>query len=175
MKRLLRMSLDTLLMSTLPIVMWILLGVFLDKNISNVFTLTYPIQFVMGLLLAIFGIGANINATKNNKKYLVDSNIILGTIIGLVVTCLLISNVDKYIQFMSMDIEIYKSFCIYSFTLMYLQLVLQLICQKLYYLEKNKEANKLTILFNLINFFIIIILSYITNASIHKHDIIDKF
>ena len=35
MRRLLRISLDTLLTSTLPIVMWVLLGIIVNKNISN--------------------------------------------------------------------------------------------------------------------------------------------
>lgn len=166
MKRLLRISLDTLLMSTMPIIMWILLGIILDKNISNVFTLTYPIQFVTTLLLSIFGTGPNVNAIKNKKQSLVDSNILLGGIVGLVITVILSINVDHYINFMSMDVQIYRVFCIYSFILMYLQLILQLICQKLYYLEKNKESNKLTITFNIINIICIVLLSYITRNQV---------
>lgn len=162
MKRLLSISLDTLLISTMPIIMWILLGIILDKNITNVFTLTYPIQFVTTLLLAIFGTGPNVNKTKNNKEYLVDSNIILGSGISLLITIILCINVDNYIKFMSMDVQIYRVFCIYSFILMYLQLILQLVCQKLYYLEKNKESNKLTIIFNIVNIISITILSFIT-------------
>ena len=111
MKRLLRISLDTLLMSTLPIVMWILLGIIINKDITNVFTLTYPIQFVTTLLVAIFGTGANINAIKSDKKNLVDSNIILGSIIGFLVLLILCLKVDDYIKFMSMDINTYKNFC----------------------------------------------------------------
>lgn len=166
MKRLLRISLDTLLMSTMPIIMWILLGIILDKNISNVFTLTYPIQFVTTLLLSIFGTGPNVNAIKNKKQSLVDSNILLGCIVGLIITVILTVNVDHYINFMSMDVQIYRVFCIYSFILMYLQLILQLICQKLYYLEKNKESNKLTITFNIINIICIVFLSYITRNQV---------
>ena len=166
MKRLLSISLDTLLISTMPIIMWILLGIILDKNIANVFTLTYPIQFIITLLLSIFGIGPNINKTKNNKEYLVDSNIILGSGISLLITIILCINVDNYIKLMSMDVQIYKVFCIYSFILMYLQLILQLVCQKLYYLEKNKESNKLTIIFNMVNIISIIILSFITRNQI---------
>lgn len=166
MKRLLRISLDTLLTSTMPIIMWILLGIILDKNITNVFTLTYPIQFIITLLLSIFGIGPNVNATKNNKKYLADSNIILGSIISFLITIILCVNVDNYIKFMSMDVKIYRVFCIYSFILMYLQLILQLVCQKLYYLEKNKESNKLTIIFNIINIVSIVVLSFITKNQI---------
>lgn len=166
MKRLLRISLDTLLMSTLPIVMWILLGIIINKDITNVFTLTYPIQFVTTLLVAIFGTGANVNAIKNDKKKLVDSNIILGSIIGFIVTIFLCLKVDSYILFMSMDINKYKIFCIYSFILMYLQMVLQLICQKLYYMEENKKSNRLTICFNILNVILITLLSYISKNQI---------
>lgn len=118
MKRLLRISLDTLLTSTLPIIMWILLGIIVNKNITNVFTLTYPIQFIMGLLVSIFGIGANINAVKSKRNNLVDSNIILGCFVGGILTFILCVNVDTYIEFMSMEVNIYKVFCIYSFILL---------------------------------------------------------
>lgn len=166
MKRLLRISLDTLLMSTLPIIMWILLGIIISKEITNVFTLTYPIQFVTTLLVSIFGTGANVNAKKNDKINLVDSNIILGTIVGFIITVFLCLNVDSYILFMSMDIDTYKIFCIYSFILMYLQMVLQLICQKLYYMEENKKSNRLTICFNILNVVLITLLSYISKNQI---------
>lgn len=161
MKRLLRISLDTLLMSTLPIVMWVLLGIVVNKDITNVFTLTYPIQFITTLLVSIFGSGANINATKSDRNSLVNSNIILGSLIGLIITLLLSLNVNKYIEFMSMDINTYKTFCIYSFILMYLQLILQLVCQKLYYLDETKKSNRLTIFFNIVNIVLIIFLSAI--------------
>ena len=161
MKRLLRISLDTLLMSTLPIVMWVLLGIVVNKDITNVFTLTYPIQFITTLLVSIFGSGANINATKSDRNSLVNSNIILGSLIGFIITLLLSLNVNKYIEFMSMDINTYKTFCIYSFILMYLQLILQLICQKLYYLDETKKSNRLTIFFNIVNIVLIIFLSAI--------------
>lgn len=161
MKRLIRISLDTLLMSTLPIIMWILLGIVVRKEITNVFTLTYPMQFITTLLLAIFGIGANVNATKNNKDYLINSNIILGSLVGLAITILAVLKVNEYIEFMSMNISIYKNFCIYSFILMYLQLVVQLICQKLYYKDETKKSNKLTLAFNITNVALIVVTSMI--------------
>ena len=91
MKRLLRISLDTLLTSTLPIIMWILLGIIENKNITNVFALTYPIQFIITLIISIFGAGANINATKSKRSNLVDSNIILDIFIGFIITFVLCS------------------------------------------------------------------------------------
>jgi hypothetical protein len=161
MKRLLRISLDTLLMSTLPIIMWMLLGIAIDKNIANVFTLTYPIQFLIATIVAIFGIGPNINATKNNKKDLINTNIVIGTIISLIIISVLVFNVDTYIKFMNMDVKTYKIFCIYSFIFQCLQLVLQLICHKLYYLNQHKKSNKLTLIFNITNIIFIILLSLI--------------
>ncbi len=161
MKRLLRISLDTLLTSTLPIIMWVLLGIIENKNITNVFTLTYPIQFIITLIISIFGSGANINATKSKRSNLVDSNIILGTLIGFIITFVLCLKVNLYIEFMSMDVETYKTFCIYSFILMYLQLILQLVTQKLYYMDENKKSNKLTMFFNITNVILILFLSFI--------------
>lgn len=160
MKRLLRISLDTLLTSTLPIIMWVLLGIIENKNISNVFTLTYPIQFIITLIISIFGSGANINATKSKRSNLVDSNIILGILIGFIITFVLCLKVNLYIEFMSMDVETYKTFCIYSFILMYLQLILQLVTQKLYYMDENKKSNKLTMFFNITNVILILFLSF---------------
>ena len=60
MKRLLQISLDTLLASFLPIVTWMLLGFIINQDIANVFSLTYPIQFVYLLFVSLFGIGPNI-------------------------------------------------------------------------------------------------------------------
>lgn len=165
MKRLLRISLDTLLTSTLPIIMWILLGIIVNKNITNVFTLTYPIQFVITLLISIFGTGANINATKSNRNNLIDSNIVLGSLVGGIITFILCLKVNLYIEYMSMDVEMYRTYCIYSFILMYLQLILQLVSQKLYYMDENKKSNKLTIFFNITNIILIVLLSFITKDN----------
>ena len=50
MKRLLRISLDTLLMSTLPIIMWVLLGIIISKEITNVFTNGFTINMSKAIL-----------------------------------------------------------------------------------------------------------------------------
>ena len=67
MKRLLQISLDTLLASTLPIIMWLLLGFIISKEISNVFSLTYPLQFFYMLFITLFAIGPNITSKKQNN------------------------------------------------------------------------------------------------------------
>ena len=83
--------------------------------------------------------------------------IILGTIV---------LNIDKYIVFMHMDIDTYKTFAIYGLIQMFLQLLLNLSLCKLYYENDNKRANKYSFWFNLINFSSLIIMSIITKEQI---------
>ena len=157
MKRLLRISLDLLITSTVPIASWFLLGILIEPNLINIFTLTYPIQFVMSILHSLFGVGANIYAYKENNKNAINSGIILGSIIGLLIFLLISINIDNYILFMGMNAEEYRIFGIYAIMQIYLQLILYLIINKLYYKEENKKANKLSALFNIINFLFLII------------------
>ena len=90
MRRLLQISLDTLLSSFMPIITWMLLGFILSKEISNVFSLTYPLQFVYLLFVSIFGIGPNITEKKLQKENVVMSNILLGTIVVGIFTLFLV-------------------------------------------------------------------------------------
>lgn len=46
MKRLLRISFDQFLLSFIPIISWFILSLIVDKNLINIFTLIYPIQFI---------------------------------------------------------------------------------------------------------------------------------
>ena len=78
MKRLLQISLDTLLISILPIIMWIILGFIITKEISNVFSLTYPLQFFYMIFVSLFAIGPNITSKKNNNEDVVYSNMLFG-------------------------------------------------------------------------------------------------
>ncbi len=47
MNRLLRISFDTLLTSLTPILGWFLLGILVDENLINIFSLIYPIRFII--------------------------------------------------------------------------------------------------------------------------------
>lgn len=162
MKRILRISLDMLITSIVPIASWFLLGIILDGNLINIFTLTYPIQFVMASLKSIFATGANISKYKDKNKNATESGMMAGLVIGAVVFGLLVININKYIEFMEMDINTYKIFAIYAILQMFLQYVLQLVLSKLYYNEENTKANKISITFNLISFVTLILMSLIT-------------
>lgn len=162
MKRILRISLDILTTSIVPIASWFLLGMILDGNLINIFTLTYPVQFIMYSLKSIFATGANISKYKDKNENAIESGIMAGLVIGAIIFGLFVVNIDKYIEFMEMDINTYKIFAIYAILQMFLQYILQLVLSKLYYNEENTKANKISITFNLISFITLICMSLIT-------------
>lgn len=166
MKRLLRISLDTSLLSLMPVLSWFFLSIIIDKNLMNVFTLTYPIQFIYYMLKAIFSVGANICRQKENDEYAVGNGFIITIILGFFIYGFIAINIDNYISFMNMDVKTYHEFGLYSVIQLYIQLIFNFIIEKLYYEGKNKLANKYSISFNMINFIILILTSLIIKEKI---------
>ena len=162
MKRLLRISFDLSLLSFIPIISWFLLGIIVDKNLINIFTLTYPLQFIYYIFKSIFSTGANISKEKDNNKDAVMSGLFIGSILATITFTLIALNVDSYINFMNMDVSIYRTFTIYSIFEIYISLEFAIILNKLYYEEKNELANKYSIVFNLLNFILLIGTSLLT-------------
>ena len=68
MNRLLRIGFDAFLTSVTPILGWFLLGILVDKNLINIFSLIYPIQFVISVIQSVFGTGANISSIRDKNK-----------------------------------------------------------------------------------------------------------
>lgn len=121
MKRLLRISFNSAIFSLIPILSWFMLGLLVDKNLVNVFTLTYPLQFIWALMKSIFATGANISKEKDKNENVVLSGMTLGIIVGFVVFGIFAINVKKYVEFMNMDYDIhiknllYIQFCNYIY------------------------------------------------------------
>ncbi len=166
MKRLLRVSFDILITSIVPILSWFLLGIFLDKNLINIFSLTYPLQCIMGMIVSIFGVGANITQYKNGNQNMADNGIFYGIVFSMVCFGGIILKHKSYIDFMNMDRTIYQIFCIFSMTQIFFHTILQLILTKLYYKEENKKANKIAVLFNMINFSVLISMAIFTHSQL---------
>ena len=167
MKRLLRISFDLSLLSFIPIILWFLLGIIVDKNLINIFTLTYPLQFIYYIFRSVFSTGTNISKEKDKNKYAVMSGLVIGSIVSLITFLLILLNIDGYINFMNMDVNIYKTFAIYSVIEIFISLEFSFILNKLYYEGQNKLANKYSIIFNLLNFVLLIGTSLITkNQSV---------
>lgn len=156
MKRLLKISFDLALLSFIPILSWFCLSLIIDKNLINIFTLTYPIQFIWYILKSIFSTGANISKEKDKNNNAVMSGIVVGSIIAFLIFGFIVINIEQYISFMNMDITIYKTFAIYSVIQLFIQLVFAFVLEKLYYEEKNDIANRYSLGFNLLNFIVLI-------------------
>ncbi|MBQ6510434.1 hypothetical protein IJI94_00480 [Candidatus Saccharibacteria bacterium] len=156
MKRLLKISLDNLLLSFTPILSWLLMGIIIDKSLINIFTLMYPIQFIWAILKNIFSNGANISKQKDKNPNAVMSGLIIGGIVSATVFLAIIVNIEKYINFMNMSVERYKVFSIYYIIQLFIQLMLAFILEKLYYENKNSLANKYSLIFNILNFITLI-------------------
>lgn len=156
MKRLLRISFNQAIFSFIPIFSWMMLGLILDKNLANVFTLTYPLQFIWQIFRSVFGTGANISKEKDKKENAVLSAMTLGIIIGFVVFGFIVINIKNYIEFMNMDYNIYKEFAVYSVIQLYIQLIFSFVMEKLYFEGKEKVANKYMLILNLLNFSMLI-------------------
>ena len=166
MKRLLRIAFDIFISSFTPIISWFFIGVLINKELTNVFTLTYPMQCIMGIIISIFGVGANVSSIKDKDTNSVNNGIIYGAIISIIIFGLTAINCKHYINFMNMDTDIYLIFGTYSIIQILLQTILHLILIKLHYLELNKKANKISILFNSINFLSLIFLALITKNQL---------
>ena len=156
MKRLLKISLDNLLLSFTPILSWLLLGIIIDKSLINIFTLIYPIQFICIILKNIFSNGANISREKDKNQNAVMSGLVIGGIISAIVFLILLINIENYINFMHMSIQKYKLFAEYYIIQLFIQLIFTFILEKLYYENKNSLANKYSVTFNLLNFIVLI-------------------
>ena len=161
MKRLLQISLDIFLTSICPIIIWIALGLIINKEISNVLIITYPLQFFYMIFTEIFSVGPNITDSKSSIKNIVYSNMLFGTVLVLLITIILTINIDKYLLFFNLETSVYHYYAIYSVFIMFFGFLMQLISQKLYYENKNTLSNKINTCFNITNLSCIVILSLI--------------
>lgn len=93
MKRLLRVSFDTLISSLMSILVWLILSFTVDKSLINIFTLTFPIQYISAIFRSIFGTGANISKEKGNI------NDVMSGIVS-PFNCKCINNVCHFISFL---------------------------------------------------------------------------
>ena len=94
------------------------------------------------------------------------SGLVVGTLIAIIIFTIILFNVNNYIKFMNMDVGIYRTFTIYSIIQLFITLVFSMIQNKLYYEGKNKIANKNSLIFNLLNFILLIGTSLITKNQV---------
>ncbi len=165
MKQLFQIGFDLALASLSPIISWFTLSLILDSRLINVFSITYPLQFAWLMLRDIFGVGANLVSIKVRNPKIADAGIFTGLIFSGIIFGLVALNIDKFIIFMNADPGVYRDFCLYITLQLWIQLVFCIILDKLYYQDKNKTANKYSVIFNLLNFIVLIGASFLTKNS----------
>ena len=165
MKQLFQIGFDLALASLSPIISWFTLSLILDSRLINVFSITYPLQFVWLMLRDIFGVGANLVSLKVRNPKIVNAGIFTGLIFSGIIFGLVALNIDKFIIFMNADPSVYRDFCLYITLQLWIQLVFCIILDKLHYQDENKTANKYSVIFNLLNFIVLIGASFLTKNS----------
>lgn len=167
MKRLLSVGMDTALSSITPIFIWFFLSFFLDKNIMNVFAITYPLQFIYAFLLSVFSTGANICYYKDHNKQAPINGMIIGTIVSFVIFFGFVLNIETYLSFMNVDIDLYKTFSIYAIVMLFYYFILGTSLNYLYFSGRNKQANTFSVSFNSISVITIMISVFLFENSTH--------
>lgn len=165
MHRLLKISLDQALLSAIPALLWFCLSIIIDSNLINVFTLTYPIQFLYYIIRSPFATGANIDGTRRKDKNIIMSGVVLCCIVSLIAHSIVLLNLDSYIQFMSMDPSTYRLFATYAIVISMLQTIFSTILDKLHFEDKNSLSNCYSIIFALLQFSTTILIALLTQSS----------
>lgn len=169
MKRYISISLSLLVVSLVNMLTWLCLGFTMgNPNLSSVFSLMYPIWFVVGIFLSVFGTGANIRKNKKNHKNdnSVYSGMIWGILFGAIVFVTMAIFSDKYVSFMNMDVSVFKNFALFSMLQALAWLIFQLVLEKLYFDEKDKEANIHGVMFYVLSFVSLVVCSLITKNEV---------
>ena len=167
MKRLFRIGIGLSIFSIIPILSWIVLSYVLgDSRISNVFSITYAIQFIWSILKYLFGSGANIRKEKEKNPNAVWNGIFWGTIIAAIIFSVPLIFVDEYILFFRQDVEFYRIYVIYGITLLFLQTLFSYIIEKLYFEDKEKLANIHLFAFNIMTFVVLILSNLIISKTV---------
>lgn len=162
MHRLLKISFDTMLLSLTPILSWFLLSILVDKSLITVFTLTYPLQCIYGIIRSPFAVGANISKVRDKNKYAVMSGMMIGIILSLILYGFVLLNIDAYLTFMNADPVAYRIFATYAIIILIVQTIFSFVLDKLYYENQNNKANRYSMIFNFLNFSVLIGTALIT-------------
>lgn len=166
MRKLFRIGGSNFLASFLPVLSWLLLGIIVDPNLINVYSITYPLWFIYSLMICIFGSGANVAERKDKQQDGVLSEITVGSFLSIILCVILVLIIEPYLSFMNVDIETYKVFSIYSIIYLFINIIFALIREKMYFEHKDKEASIHTIIIAVLNLVLINGIALITKNQV---------
>lgn len=166
MKRYFSISLTTFIFSALNVLTYLLLGIIMGNTAySEVFLITYPLQYAVLVMSYFFASASNIRANREKNENCVESGMILGILFGLIVFLMPVIFVDGYMQFMNVDIEFYRTFTLMSFGQLFFSYVIGVIAEKLYYKNDDKKANWCNIGFIVLNVVTVSVTALITKTQ----------
>lgn len=160
MKRLFRIGSGLFIYSLMPILSWIVLSYTLgDTRISNVYSLTYAMQYVWMILKSFFATSANIRKHKEQQPNATWNGIFWGTIFSAIIFAIPLIFVDNYISFFGQDAQLYRIYAIYAIAQLFIQTLFSFIIEKLFFEDKEKIANIHLFAFNMLNFVLVVVLT----------------
>lgn len=167
MKRLFRIGSGLFIYSLIPILSWIVLSYTLgDSRISNVYSLTYAMQFVWAILKSFFASSANIRKHKEQQSNATWNGIFWGTIFSAIIFAIPLIFVDNYISFFGQDEELYRIYVIYAIVQLFIQTMFSFIIEKLFFEDKDKIANIHLFAFNILNFVLVVVLTLLIENTL---------
>ncbi len=167
MKRLFRIGSGLFIYSLIPILSWIVLSYTLgDSRISNVYSLTYAMQFVWMILKSFFASSANIRKHKEQQSNATWNGIFWGTIFSAIIFAIPLIFVDNYISFFGQDEELYRIYVIYAIVQLFIQTMFSFIIEKLFFEDKDKIANIHLFAFNILNFVVVVVLTLLIENTL---------
>lgn len=167
MKRLFRIGSGLFIYSLIPILSWIVLSYTLgDSRISNVYSLTYAMQFVWMILKSFFASSANIRKHKEQQSNATWNGIFWGTIFSAIIFAIPLIFVDNYISFFGQDEELYRIYVIYAIVQLFIQTMFSFIIDKLFFEDKDKIANIHLFAFNILNFVLVVVLTLLIENTL---------
>lgn len=167
MKRYFTMSLTFFTFSALNAITFLLLGIILQNTaFAEIFSITYPLQFVVSILLSFFASASNVRANKEGNKDCVESGMFLGLVFAIIIFSLVAIFVDNYICFMNMSAQIYRTFTLMSIGQLFFTFINNLITEKIYFQNKDKLANFCSVGFIVLNLLSVVITTLITKNQL---------
>lgn len=167
-KRMCKLGKITIINSLVHILTWVFIGAVVgNKELINIFSLTYSLQFLPYMLLNLLVSGNIIGNEKHTiSKDAIFTGIVVANLIALCTVIIVTLNIDKVMVHLGTTNIAYKNWLIYACWFMYITLPLICTLELLYFKMEDNKAEKISFIFNLIYCGMVVVLYTITHNEI---------
>ncbi len=154
-KRMFQLALGYGINSFLPIISWAVLGIVIDFELTSTFGLTYPLQFILAIVVDIFGYGVNTFAVKERKECsenYMQSGMAVGMLVLFITFCGLVFYVEEYMYIMGCMEKKFIICCIFSIITFMTSGINSLFSLYYSFKENEKKASSVLVDYNLITY-----------------------